>query len=194
MKPLHALILAALLIPAAPLGFVGCATHCPCPTTRPTAGDAKSTEPAQAGDPADDVDNAGAGKAKEPQKTLYERIGGEATIVKVVDDLIARAMADPNVDFTRQGTTRPWQPTPEKLAQLKKRLVQFLGTATGGPQRYEGEDLRTAHRGMRITAPQFRAFAKDLSASIDAAGVQEKERKELLEIMESTRGTIVEPR
>ena len=193
MKTLPAHILAALLI-AAPLAFVGCATRCPCPTTQPAAGDAKATEPKQAGDPADDDDNAGAGKVKEPQKTLYQRIGGEATIVKVVDDLIARAIADPNVDFTRQGTTRPWQPTPENLAQLKKRLVQFLGTATGGPQRYEGEDLRTAHRGMRITSPQFRAFARDLAASLDAAGVKEKERKELLEIIDSARGAIVEPR
>jgi hemoglobin len=192
MKPLPALILAALLI-AAPITFVGCTTRCPCPTTRPAAADARVTEK-QAGDPVDDDDGVGAGMAKEPQKTLYERIGGEATIVAVVNDLIARAMADPNVNFTRQGTTRPWQPTPENLAQLKKRLVQFLGTATGGPQRYEGEGLRTAHRGMRITPPQFRAFARDLAASLDAAGVKEKERKELLEIIDSAHGTIVEPR
>jgi len=196
MKLLPALILAALLI-GAPLAFVGCATKCPCPTTRPAAaGDVKSTEPKQAGDPADDDDDAGAGagagKTKVPQKTLYDRIGGEATILAVVDDLVTRAIADPSVNFTRQGTTRPWQPTPENIAQLKKRLVQFLGTATGGPHRYEGEDLRTAHRGMRITPPQFRAFAKDLAASLDAVGVKEKERKELLEMIESARGSLVE--
>jgi truncated hemoglobin YjbI len=197
MKPLPALILAATII-ITPLAFVGCATKCPCPTTQPAAaGDAKPTEPKQAGDPADDEDadtGAGAGKTKEPQKTLYDRLGGEATIAAVVDDLLARAMADPNVNFIRQGTTRPWQATPENLALLKKRLIQFLGTATGGPQRYEGEDLRTAHRGMRITAQQFKAFAKDLGASLDAAGVREKERKELLEIIESGRGAIVEAR
>jgi hemoglobin len=194
MKPLPALILAALLL-VGPLAFVGCVTKCPCPTTQPAARDAKSTEPQQAGDPADDDDEAGgagAGKAKVPQKTLYDRLGGEATIVAVVDDLLARAMADPNVNFTRQGTTRPRQATPENLSLLKKRLIQFLGTATGGPQRYEGEDLGTAHRGMRITTPQFKAFAKDLAASLDAAGVKEKERKELLEIIDSARGSIVE--
>jgi hemoglobin len=195
MKPLPALFLAAMLI-TTPLAFVGCTTKCPCPTTQPAAArDARSVESKQAGDPADADDEAGAaaGKTKESQKTLYDRMGGEATIVAVVDDLIRRAMADPNVNFTRQGTTRPWQATPENLALLKKRLIQFLGTATGGPQRYEGEDLRTAHRGMRIMVPQFRAFAKDLAASLDAAGVKEKERKELLEIVESARGAIVEP-
>ena len=128
----------------------------------------------------------------EPRRTLYERIGGEATIVAIVDDLVARAAADPKVNFTRTGTTRPWEATPENVARLKQRLIQFLGTATGGPQRYEGEDMRTAHRGMRITPLEYTAFVKDVAASLDAAGVKEKERKELLAIIESARGTIVE--
>jgi hemoglobin len=195
MKLLPAVILAAILI-ITPLAFIGCATKCPCPTTQPAAArDAKSAEPKQAGDPADDDDEAsgaGAGKTKEPQKTLYDRMGGEKTIVALVDDFIARAMADPNLNFARQGTTRPWQATPENVAQLKNRLIQFLGTASGGPQRYEGEDMRTAHRGMRITGREFTAFVKDVGASLDAAGVKQKERKELLEIIDSARGSIVE--
>jgi hemoglobin len=130
-------------------------------------------------------------KPQEPQKTLYDRIGGEPTIVAVIDDLVARAAADPKVNFTRTGTPRPWQATPENLARLKTRLIQFLGTATGGPQRYEGEDMRTAHRGMRISQGEFAAFAKHLQASLEQAGVKEKERKELVDILESTRGTIV---
>jgi hemoglobin len=131
-------------------------------------------------------------KEEEPRQTLYDRLGGELTVVAVVDDLVARAMADPNVNFTRTGTPHPWQPTPDNLALLKKRLIQFLGTATGGPQQYEGEDLRTAHRDMRITPAEFDAFAKDIAASLDKAGVKTNERKEVLEIVESARGSIVE--
>ena len=129
---------------------------------------------------------------KEPQRTLYDRLGGEGTIVAVVDDLVARAMADPKLNFTRNGTTPPWQPTPANVARLKTRLVQLLGTATGGPQRYEGEDLRTAHRGMRISAAEFGVFVTDVQQSLEAAGVKEKERKEVLEIIKSAKGTVVE--
>jgi hemoglobin len=131
-------------------------------------------------------------KEAEPHKTLYDRIGGEATIVAVVEDLVARAAANPSVNFTRKGTPREWQATPENVARLKKRLIQFLGTATGGPQRYEGEDMRTAHRGMQIRPAEFAAFVKDVRAALEQAGVKEKERKELIAIIESARGTIVE--
>jgi hemoglobin len=133
--------------------------------------------------------------AKKPpadERTLYDRIGGEATIVAIVDDLMARAAADPKVNFTRTGTTRPWQATPDNLARLRTRLIQFLGTATGGPHRYEGEDMRTAHRGMSITRGEFDAFVADVRASLETVGVKEKERKELLAIIESARGTVVE--
>jgi hemoglobin len=129
---------------------------------------------------------------KEPQRTLYDRLGGEGTIVAVVDDLVPRAMADTKLNFTRKGTPRAWQPTPEYVARLKTRLVQLLCTATGGPQRYEGEDMRTAHRGMRISAAEFGAFVTDVEQSLEAAGVKEKERKEVLEIIKSAKGTVVE--
>ncbi|MEA2707924.1 MAG: hemoglobin, partial [Phycisphaerales bacterium] len=119
-------------------------------------------------------------------------IGGEAVIVVVVDDLVARAIADPAVNFARKGTPHEWQPTDANVQRLKERLVQFLGTATGGPQRYEGENLRTAHRGMRISKSEFDAFVKDFQASLQQANVPEKERKELLDIFKSARGPIVE--
>ena len=141
------------------------------------------------------ADPAAKPAAKKPpadERTLYDRIGGEATIIAIVDDLMARAAADPKVNFTRTGTTRPWQATPDNLARLRTRLIQFLGTATGGPQRYEGEDMRTAHKGMRIAGAEFDAFAEAFKASLETAKVPQKEQKELLEIIESTRGPIVE--
>jgi len=183
---LSALVLALTL--TLMIALSGCQTKCPCPTTRPVA--AAAADPKKAGDPADD--DTETAREKEPQQTLYERMGGEATIVAVVDDLLSRAIADPALNFTRKGTSHEWQPTPENLALLKTRLIQFLGTATGGPQRYEGQDLRTSHRDMHLTAKEFNAFVKDCRASLEHAGVKDKERKEVLEILESARGSIVE--
>src|SRR5882724_10513221 len=36
------------------------------------------------------------------QRTLYERLGGQPTIVALVDDMTERATADPRVNFARR--------------------------------------------------------------------------------------------
>ena len=130
---------------------------------------------------------------KEPTKPLYDRLGGETAIRAVVDDFVARAAADEKVNFARRGVAgHEWQSTPENVQKLKDRLVQFLCVATGGPQKYEGQDMRTVHRGMQITDSQFDAAAGDLKASLDAHKVAPREQKELLDIVAATRGVIVE--
>ena len=125
-------------------------------------------------------------------KSLYERLGGEAAITAVVDDFVGRAASDPAVNFTRQGTARPWDATPENVATLKKHLMQFLCMATGGPQTYEGRDMVTVHAGMAITDAEFNAIAADLAASLAAFNVPKKETDELMAIAASTRSQIVE--
>ena len=150
-----------------------------------TAKSAAVADAPRTGDPDADED-------KPPEKPLYERVGGEKTIVALVDDLVARAADDPRVNFVRRGAPRQVQATPENVARLKTRLVQFLGTAAGGPQKYEGEDMTTAHKGMRITTGEFDAFAEHFRAAMYQVGIGEKEQKELTEIIESTRGPIVE--
>src|SRR5688500_10389443 len=37
--------------------------------------------------------------------TLYERLGGQEGLTKIVDDFVARAMADPRVNWERKGVT-----------------------------------------------------------------------------------------
>ena len=131
--------------------------------------------------------------AKEPTRPLYDRLGGEEALRAVVDDFVARAAADDQVNFTRKGVPgHEWQPTPDNVQKLKDRLVQFLCVATGGPQRYEGQDMRTIHKGMQITDAQFDAAVADLKASLDAHKVPPREQKELLDIVGATRGVIVE--
>ena len=123
---------------------------------------------------------------------LYDRMGGESVVRKVVDDFVTRAAADPAVNFTRQGQANPWQATPENLERLKQRLVEFIATAAGGPMQYQGSDIVTAHRGMGITHKEFDALAGHLRAALEASGVPRREREELLNAVASTRGAVVE--
>ena len=125
-------------------------------------------------------------------KSLYDRLGGEAAITAVVEDFVGRAAADPAVNFVRAGTPKLWDPTPEHLATLKKHLTQFICSATGGPQVYEGRDMKTVHEGMQISEAEFGAIAADLRASLITFNVPQKEQNELISIVATTQGSIVE--
>jgi hemoglobin len=138
----------------------------------------------------------------EGKTTLFDRLGGEKGITAIIEDFTPRAIQDPRVNWQRKGLKRTglhfgrananeWAPTPENIARLKKHMVQFIVLATGGPARYDGKEMREAHAGMRISNAQFDAVLGDLKASLDKVQVPNKEQKELISIIESTRPQIV---
>src|SRR5262249_5684961 len=118
---------------------------------------------------------------KEPEKkTLYERLGGEKAIAAVVDDFLTRGSKNPKVNVTRKGTGKEYKLTDEGVAELKKKLVDFIGEKTGGPQKYTGESMKEAHKGMKITNAEFDAAGADLKATLNKFKVPAKEQEELL--------------
>jgi hemoglobin len=126
------------------------------------------------------------------KKPLYERLGGQKAITAVIDDFVARAAGNPKVNFTRKGTAVEWEPSEENVKVLKKHLVQLVSKVTGGPQKYEGRDMKTAHRGMMISDDEFDALAGDLIATLNKFKVPKQEQDELVKIVASTRKDIVE--
>ena len=125
-------------------------------------------------------------------RSLYDRLGGEPAVTAVVDDFVNRAAADPKVNFTRKGTDKEWAATPENVAKLKMHLTQFVAMAAGGPQKYAGKPMKPLHAGMKITEAEFNAIAADLVASLDKFKVPQKEKDELMAVVGSTKGDIVE--
>ena len=123
------------------------------------------------------------------KKSLYDRIGGQAALTKVVDDFVARAAANPKVNFTRNGT---WNASDAAVKTLKVHLVNFLGSAFGGPQKYTGRSMKEAHKGMAITQAEFDALAADLKAVLEANKVPSAEVNEIMKIAASTAPDIVE--
>ena len=123
------------------------------------------------------------------KKSLYDRIGGQAALTKVVDDFVARAAANPKVNFTRNGT---WNASDAAVKTLKMHLVNFLGSAFGGQQKYTGRSMKEAHKGMAITQAEFDALAADLKAVLEANKVPSAEVNEIMKIAASTAPDIVE--
>jgi truncated hemoglobin YjbI len=125
-------------------------------------------------------------------KTLWDRLGGELGVTKIVDDLFDRALAQPQLNFRRQGMEKEWDPTAENVKQVKRRMVEFISSITGGPLKYRGPDMKTLHTGMKITDEEFKLIAAEVKVTLDKLKVPAKEQEELFKIIAGAKGDIVE--
>jgi len=118
------------------------------------------------------------------EKSLYGRLGGKPVITAVVDDFVARVVGDPRINrfFTQHDTT-----------VLKVKLIDQICEASGGPCKYTGKDMQTAHQGMGITHADFDALVDDLVTTLDKFKfwIPEKEKNELLAVFGPLRKDIV---
>jgi hemoglobin len=123
----------------------------------------------------------GTGMAKE--KSLYERLGGEAAISAVIDDFVARVAADARVNqkFAKSNVDR-----------VKFHLKEQVCAATGGPCQYTGNSMTASHRNMKVTEGEFNALVEDLVATLDKFNVPEKEKGEVLGALGPLKSQIVE--
>jgi hemoglobin len=124
------------------------------------------------------------------QQPLWDRLGGEQGVNKVLSDVFAAAAPDPNVDFTRGGK---YPLTPENARILQKSVLDFVSSATGGPYKYTGKSMKEAHMGMGITNEQFNAFAGHLKTALEQNGVAPADVSAVLGAVGGTRNNIVEP-
>ncbi len=140
-------------------------------------------------------DNGGERPVSQPQqppKSLYDRLGQERGIKWIVDEWTTRTLSDPRVNFIRRGTEAHWTPADSNIARFKTGIVQFLSAATGGPQKYEGREMKSVHQGMQISGGEFDAMKKDLKDTLIGMKIGEKEQNELFKVLESVRKDIVE--
>lgn len=123
------------------------------------------------------------------KKALWDRLGGEPAVRAVVKDFVLAAAPDPKVNFFRDGKYKLDAAGVEKLQQL---LVEMISSATGGPLKYTGRSMKESHKGMKITEAEFGALAGHLVATLKNFKVPQAEIDELVGIVASTKGDIVE--
>jgi len=116
-------------------------------------------------------------------KSLYERLGGQGAIQAVVTKFISNVGGDKRINGYFATAD---------LKKLNKLLVEQVCMATGGPCSYSGRDMKTTHKGMKVTDAAFGALVEDLVAALDTFNVPAKEKGELLAILGPMKGDIVE--
>ena len=118
----------------------------------------------------------------EEEISLYEAIGGRPAVVAAVDVFFRRLLADPELGrYFPEGVD----------ARHRRYLATFLGEALGGPRRYRGPDIATAHRGLGITDAQFDRTAACLVATLDELGVPRHLTDRIVAIVAGLRQAVV---
>jgi hemoglobin len=121
-------------------------------------------------------------------QTLWERAGGKEGVTKIIDDFVEGCLKNPKANFSRDGA---YLQTPEKVAALKKKLVQLASGLAKGPDRWEGPTMKKAHEGMRITDAEFDAVRIELRLALLHNRVAPEDVALILAAVDSTRPDIV---
>ncbi|KIL40682.1 globin [Gordoniibacillus kamchatkensis] len=103
--------------------------------------------------------------------TLYETLGGEGTIGKVVDYFYELILADPTVSKFFENTD---------MEKQRKHQTKFISFALGGPYQYTGASMAKAHAGMNLQPEHFDAIANHLGAALEHFGVARKDVDKVL--------------
>jgi hemoglobin len=119
-------------------------------------------------------------------RSLYERLSGYDSIAAVASDLLPRLQTD-------SRRARFWQNRGEDSVRREKQLlIDFLCASAGGPLYYTGRNMKTSHKGMKISEGDWSAFLGHLNATLAAFKVPQAERDEVVAFVESTKRNIVE--
>src|SRR5262249_59605309 len=114
------------------------------------------------------------GGTSEPPPNLYKRLGGREGISIVVGDFVTNMAADSRVNARFKDMKAP------ELEKLKSNLADQICDATGGPCSYLGRDMKTVHKGMKITEAEWKAPRENLVKALHNNNVGSPAKHELL--------------
>ena len=117
-----------------------------------------------------------------PERSLYDRLGGQAVLIAVVDETIDNVSQDPLPRRSFDGV---------KLPVLKESIVSQLCSLTGGGCQYEGETMENAHADAKITTAEFERMVDAMRTALDHQHVGTREKNELLKILAPMKRDIV---
>jgi hemoglobin len=116
---------------------------------------------------------------------LYELMGGAPAVYTATLRFYERVMADPRLSPYFKGLDMDGQ---------AKKFVAFMTMAMGGPHKYTGRDLRTAHQRLvndGLGDPHFEAILDHLEHVLRDMGIAQDLIEQTLELVASTRGDVL---
>jgi hemoglobin len=105
---------------------------------------------------------------------LYQALGEKPGITRLMDDFVDRVVKDPRIG----GHFRDVKPQ-----ALKESLTDQICQLSGGPCKYEGADMKSAHADMDINKGHFNALVEVLQSAMDAQGIPFAQQNRLLALL-----------
>lgn len=114
--------------------------------------------------------------------TLFEDLGGEPVLRRVVEEATRNFLADKRIAVTFEETAIP---------RFKQLLFEQLCNVSGGPCTYTGRDMAKTHAAFKITDAHFAALVEDLQDAMDHEKIAFTTQNRLLAILAPMRRDIV---
>jgi hemoglobin len=115
--------------------------------------------------------------------TLFERLGGEDGITRLVTDILDNHYRNP-VIRTRFEQIKD-------RAAVERHSVEFLCAGSGGPQAYTGRDLLSTHKGMNISEQELIAAIDDIVAAMVKNDLDQSVQNEVVAVLYSLKGDVL---
>ena len=120
--------------------------------------------------------------------SLYQRLGGYDVIAAFTDQWLGLVLADPLLAPYFRGMSN------DTKARARQLIVDFIAASTGGPTIYTGRDMKTLHTGLGISREEYEALLQHAATTLEAVGVGDREKNDILAWMTSLEGDMVERR
>jgi hemoglobin len=117
--------------------------------------------------------------------TLYERLGGEDRIRRLVTTVVDMHLRNPLIK------TRFEKYSDAERAVIERHVVEFFCMGSGGPQSYTGKDTVSTHKGMNINEQELVAAIDDFVAGMTEHGYADTERNEVVAILYSLKADVL---
>ena len=124
-------------------------------------------------------------QAAAAQDSLYKRLGGYDALAAVTDDFLGRLATDAKEGRFFVGLSN------DSKTRVRQHVVDFLCVATGGPCKYTGRDMETAHTGLNITEEDWTIAVKALGDTLNKFKVPAREQGEVVSAIAGLKSKIV---
>jgi len=117
--------------------------------------------------------------------SLYQRIGGDAAVDAAVDIFYRKVLADERINGFFDDVDMDGQIAKQKA---------FLTMAFGGPNSYNGKDMREGHKHLvarGLNEGHFDAVVENLATTLTELGVNSGDIGEVADIADSVRDDVL---
>lgn len=109
-----------------------------------------------------------------PETSLYQRLGGESGVEKIVDGVLYGIEHDQSIVHHFSDTDIP---------RFRRLLIEQFCELSGGPCKYTGVSMQESHTGFQITQAHFDALVNHLITAMQQQKVAVEAQNEFLAML-----------